>query len=202
LKKSTEVERDKYEYLWARGRYGGGRGAENQVPKLLELFKEKDIIEFGCGPGRAGLMLKYEGKSVIMTDIAENSLDRFVEQELDYDLIFKQGAAHEINVPAANHTFSSDLLEHIPPDMIDVSLDNIFKHTMKSSYHCIALQPDTHGPTNNMGQLHLTLEKPSWWKEKLEKYGQLGYHHIQYVEDKDNPEMVMLASTCVFEIIV
>ena len=73
----------------------------------------------------------------------------------------------EKHIPvAAEYGFCTDVMEHIPPDKVDVVLNNIL-HAAQSVWFSICLIPDDCGVL--IGEpLHLSVHPFEWWKKKFE----------------------------------
>lgn len=65
---------------------------------------------------------------------------------------------------------SSDVLEHVEPEMVDGTLDQLFNCANKAQFHHIACDPC--GLILPDGRnAHLTVEEPLWWLDKFERPG-------------------------------
>ena len=62
--------------------------------------------------------------------------------------------------------FCADVMEHIPPEFVDATLDNIAHVASKGGFFQIALSKDGCGALIG-DTLHLTVESPEWWMKKI-----------------------------------
>ena len=83
---SGNPEALKYGKLWNMPEYREYSPGEQHVPVFLEQAKPKpasQVIDFGCGSGRAGLMLAVlGGLRVTFVDFIRNCLDEDIEKAL------------------------------------------------------------------------------------------------------------------------
>jgi protein-tyrosine phosphatase len=169
----------KYGKLWEIPQYRETSPGESVVQLFLSLAKAKpmtDVIDFGCGTGRAALLMAalppqlYGSLRVTMIDFVRNSLDPEIQQALETQKHMLRFVKHDLEQPltmAAPLGFCADVMEHIPPDRVDQVLDNIL-HAAEHVFFAISTVPD------NMGELigetlHLTVQPFSWWLEKFQK---------------------------------
>jgi hypothetical protein len=60
------------------------------------------------------------------------------------------------------------VLEHIEPEQIDTVLEKLFTIGTKYQHHFIACHPSKKGLSDGRNA-HLIVEKPEWWKTKIEQ---------------------------------
>lgn len=176
---TKETEREKYESTWKKENYRHIAPAERDLQEFFKMVSMRmgwQVIDFGCGTGRAGIKLHQEGYSVLMLDIAENCLDEGVKEYIqglnpwgmdcnfqtaclwDDDLI--KFAPHKANI---GHCV--DVMEHLPEDKIDAVLENMAA-MCEQVYLQIALFPHVMDGV----ELHLTLKPAEWWIKKVGQY--------------------------------
>ena len=81
-----------------------------------------------------------------------------------------------------DYTFSTDVLEHIPLEMVEKTIKEIYRITRVETFHCIATVDDPNYPN-----VHLTIESIEWWK------GQFGKANGKQVDTHIvNPEEFLL----------
>lgn len=158
----------KYGKLWETTEYRKHSPGEYFVQYFLGQAKPKpgaSVIDFGCGSGRAGLKLKETGLSVTMLDFTKNCLDGKVRESLDRDLTFlKHDLTKKIPV-IAEYGYCTDVMEHIPPDDVNIVIDNILR-AAKHNFFAICTITDGYGKL--IGEkLHMTVEPYEWWQEKF-----------------------------------
>ena len=176
------TEQSKYTTMWDHAAYRRVAPGESHVEQFLRLYRpapDHVLCDFGAGTGRAALRLARDtGLPVTCLDFAANSLDAEVRAQLGERLRFRQ---HDLTTPVGEKFdagFCTDVLEHIKPSEVDCVLANIFTAARKV-YLAISTVPDVMGSV--IGEpLHLTVESPFWWHDKLESLGfRIDWSHYQ-----------------------
>ena len=167
-------EQEKYEKLWGgHPAYRAVAPGQLHADKFLEFAKptaQQTIIDYGCGTGRGALAIQRGcGAAVTMLDFADNCLDRQVAKQLGERFRF---CRHDLTKPlseVADLGYCTDVMEHVPPQDVDKVLTNIGT-AAKKVYFAISTVPDVMGAL--VGEpLHLTVESPFWWHDKLKEVG-------------------------------
>lgn len=166
----------KYGRLWEMPDYRKVSFGEHAAPKFLAQARPvpgAEVIDFGCGPGRAGLLMATLGRmKVTMVDFVRNCLDPEVREALTTQAEVLRFVKADLEQPlsvVAEYGFCADVLEHIPPDKVDQVLDNILK-AARHVYFTIATTADQMGAL--IGEpLHLTVQPFSWWLRKFNDRG-------------------------------
>jgi hypothetical protein len=158
-------EQEKYQRMWMYPEYREVAPGEDCISKFLEVVKPTgNVIDFGCGTGRASLKMKEAGLDVLLVDFASNSRDPeamdlpFVQWDLSEPMNFK-----------APHGYCTDVMEHIPPSQVDSVIQNILS-CVKDAFFQISLVPDKLGELIDH-PLHLSVHPHEWWVEKFESLG-------------------------------
>lgn len=169
------TEQQKYERMWALPEYRAfspGEEAANTFLAQAKPLKDSTCIDFGCGTGRGGLMIALFGNMIVtLVDFAANALDPEVQGATvtqPHRISWLQADLHK-GVPAyAGYGYCTDVMEHIPPEEVDVVLHNIFKSATHVFFqisctedHCGALIDE---------DLHLTIQPYSWWLKKMREH--------------------------------
>ena len=163
-------EAQKYGRLWSMPQYRAI--APGEVFSELFLVKAdprvgSHVIDFGCGTGRGAKKLHDAGMKVTMLDFARNCLDEKVKARLNESLQFVK---HDLCNPSpviAEYGVCMDVMEHIPPEKVNVVLENIL-HAAKSCFFSISTTEDMCGRL--IGEtLHVSLHDFAWWQEKFKE---------------------------------
>ena len=159
-------EAEKYGKLWATPEYRAVSPGEEIVPIFMNVAKPKvgsEIIDFGCGTGRASMAFAKHGLNVKMVDFVANCLDDIVRDKLGNRFV-KLDLEKPLPI-AAEYGYCVDTMEHIPPDKVDTVLNNILL-AAKHVFFAIPNGPDILGRMIGE-QLHLTQHDFQWWKQKF-----------------------------------
>jgi hypothetical protein len=165
-------EAQKYGRLWTHAEYRTVAPGEQHAQLFLQVAKPRagaHLIDFGCGTGRGALMLALVGGlRVTMIDFVNNCLDDDIRPMLEtqsHTLGFLKRDLEVGPLPNAEYGYCTDVMEHIPPDKIDLVLNNILlaaRHVFFSistiDDHCGSLIGET---------LHLTVQPFAWWLERF-----------------------------------
>jgi SAM-dependent methyltransferase len=156
-----QIEREKYARIWSHKEYSDNSPGERLVPYFLKhvpFTPGDDLIDLGCGTGRAGAALGREGLQVYL-------FDHVNAVEFGIHLPFIEGNLWEpFDLFGFDWFYCCDVMEHIPPEKVDRVLDNIAALATKGGFFQIALFPDEW-----FGEvLHLTVESSDWWTKKLQ----------------------------------
>lgn len=155
-----------YEKVWQHEAYRRFAPGEWRADHFCELAKPSGkVIDFGCGTGRGATRIAaLTGCEVLGLDFARNCLDEGVGIELrQHDL------RDPISGPPADFGYCTDVMEHIAPEDVDRVITNIISAARKV-YFNISTVPDALGVL--VGEpLHLTVESPYWWHDKLSSLG-------------------------------
>jgi len=155
-------EKEKYTNAWQVGAEGQSRTEEHIIKYLLNLDKNYKILELGCGNGYGVNYLRTNGFNVYGMDITSQVFNGspYLVQGCLWDLPFKDNEF--------DFVFSVDVLEHLPPNQVELAIKEIIRITKIKTLHCIATFKD-----NRKGFIfHLTVQPIEWWKEKFNELNQ------------------------------
>ena len=114
----------------------------------------KTVLDFGCGKG---------------------TMKPYLEQRCDVEVFeYDPGIPGKDTFPTGQFdmVISSDVLEHVEPDLLDDTIKQLEKLTRWVMCHDIACSPTgkLFGEGPYKGQdLHLIVEEPSWWRKKFKE---------------------------------
>ena len=117
---------------------------------LLDNNSFSSILDFGAGKGNVTntLIVEYPNTKIH-----------------SYDPV-----TYDIPLPdSVDVVYSSDVLEHIEPDLLDNTLEELFDRAEQYQYHLIACHPAKKKLSDGRNA-HLIIEEPEWWKRKLKKF--------------------------------
>ena len=144
------------------------------VREIMNRPYVKTILDFGCGKGT-------------MKEYIQNALP-------DRDLVISEydpGIPGKDTLPGGQFdmVITSDVLEHVEPHLLDNVIRQLEEYTRWVLFNDIACFPTfkTFGEGPYIGQdLHLTVEKPDWWREKFQKVCGLHEHSYTWREKQSN----------------
>lgn len=162
-----EHEREKYRKMWAFPQYRTYSPGEEGVSWFLEHIVSRpgdDLIDLGCGTGRAGRALADKGFNVTLLDFCFEAVDVS-------GLIFINANLWDLprELPTFDWIYCADVLEHIPPEFVGATLQNMARITGQGGYLQIATGPDGCGSLIDE-TLHLTVQPAAWWHTQVSKY--------------------------------
>lgn len=169
-------ERDKYKKMWDIPAYRNFSPGEESAMTFLAQAKplpDSEVIDFGCGTGRGGLMLGLFGNmKVTLLDFADNCLDEDVANACvtqPHRIKFIEGDLTRPIGLFASYGYCTDVMEHIPPADVDRVLDHILASAQHVFFQICTVE-DHFGQA--IGEhLHLTVEPYKWWLKKLRDHG-------------------------------
>jgi len=154
--------------LHDKSSFGSGAEIPQIVKKILDSGEVKSFLDFGSGKG-------YLSQSI-------------AEAYPNIKLYTYDPVTSPIELPdQVDLTYSSDVLEHVEPDLLEQTLTDLFNRTTMYQYHLIACHPAKKKLSDGRNA-HLIIEDPKWWKQKLKKYNWLfEYEDItqRYIERFD-----------------
>ena len=145
------ISKDYQEQLKALHNKVDSFGKRSKLPpefkKLLDSHNFNSVLDFGAGKGLLSKTLKQEYPNL---------------KVYSYDPVtFNNPLPDSVDV-----VYSSDVLEHVEPELLDDTIEDLFNRTEKYHYHLIACHP-AKKKLNDGRNAHLIIEEPNWWKEKL-----------------------------------
>lgn len=130
----------------------GSYGAVWAMPALeiAERRECKTILDYGCGKGEFGRLMREATDSVAV---------------VDYDPAIEG----KTFAPPCDLIVCTDVLEHVEPECLDDVLRHICHIATKAVFFNIATRPaEKHLPDGR--NAHLIIQPAHWWKGQIEKY--------------------------------
>ena len=133
-----------------QGSFGNSKKIDPMFKELLDNYNIKSILDFGCGKGEISVTIQkmYPGIEVIPYDPVTAPID--LPKKID--------CIH-----------SSDVLEHIEPEHLDNTLQDLFDRSTKWQYHLIACSPAKKKLSDGRNA-HLIIKEPDWWINKIKTF--------------------------------
>jgi SAM-dependent methyltransferase len=161
---TTASERLKYKRMWALPGYSvtsPGLAMVDYFLQSVEWERGEVVLDAGCGTGRAAMKLKANGLNAIGLDFVD------AREPASKDLAFIDACLWEAKgIPKFDWVFCADVMEHLPNEHVEATLNNLSRATVKGGLFQIALFHDGYG--KYIGEtLHLTVQPPEWWMEKI-----------------------------------
>jgi trans-aconitate methyltransferase len=134
--------------LHERKTFGNRSKIPSEVLRCIEEYDVKSILDFGCGKGLVVAALKetFPNLTVYGYDPGRDGYDSLPD---NVDMII-----------------STDVLEHIEPELLNETLLDLARRTNKVMYHLIACHPAKKSLPDGRNA-HLIVETPQWWKNRL-----------------------------------
>lgn len=125
------------------------------VCHFIVFIKAKTILDFGSGKGTLGKMVC-------------NELRKFKNfRDLNW-INYDPGIQAFLNLPkkAVDIVVCLDVLEHVEPELINVTIETIYSLTKHLGIFAISLKESIIDNKN----MHLIVEKKEWWLNKFKQY--------------------------------
>ena len=173
-----------YNDLYSRGYHSKGFAGNNLLDFLVDnctLNKNNRVLDIGCSNGTGVSKINSLVNSNICygIDPADKAIQMCIKKNPNNDDRFKVGALPNIPFDDGyfNVIFSSDVIEHILPEDIEESLQDIYRVATKDCniFLNIRLVPESHRPANwkpvyeinNLENLHTGLISSDEWFIKI-----------------------------------
>ena len=178
-----------YEKLYANHSYHSDPKITHALPMIAALLapafggraQSTRVLDVGCSHG-AGVQHLWElgfrasGVDLAPTAVAMATRLRVPRQGSEScgaegEACFKQGSAAAIPWPNASFDaiLSTDVLEHVPVELVPTVVDEFTRVARAALFLVIALNPE--GQKTNLGVLHETVEPADWWRSRFEGDG-------------------------------
>lgn len=130
--------------------FGAKKHIPDDVKACIEKYQIKSILDFGCGKGFVLEELKKEYPSL---------------QVYGYDPAKEE---YSILPDSVDMIISTDVLEHIEPELLNQTLGELLLRCNKIMYHLIACHPAKKILSDGRNA-HLIIEDSAWWKRTIEQ---------------------------------
>jgi len=161
----NDRERAKYQEIYEREPSYGGRNYGKAAVEFLRGGKVEMLCDIGCGKADFGRLVLSEGLAWVVSafDIAAPA------PVLAPGLWFTNAPAHRLPLPdaSADVLTAFDVLEHIPPDLLDATLAEFVRVTKPGGRWIFSISFTPSGRTVQGDNLHLSVHPREWWLDKL-----------------------------------
>lgn len=166
----NDRERSKYQEIYAREPSYGGRNYGKAALEFLRGSTVTMLCDIGCGKADFGKMVLSEDLAALVyaVDIAAPRPASTPE-----GMLFINEPAHRLSLPDASVDVLTafDVLEHIPPDLLDATLAEFVRVTKPGGRWIFSISFTPSGRTVQGDNLHLSVHPHEWWLDKLLLYG-------------------------------
>jgi hypothetical protein len=136
------------EILHDKKSFGAAGNPPAKVHELLNLDNVNSILDFGAGKGNTSKRIKQDYPDITLYTYDPVTFPIYLPKTVDM-------------------IYSSDVLEHIEPSLIDETLADLFSRAQEYQYHLIACHPAKKTLSDGRNA-HLIIEDPDWWKQKIQ----------------------------------
>lgn len=162
----AQIEREKYLRVYGSKKYSTHSPHWRCLTRVREEIEpHKEYANFGCGSGLLDRFLLETSRGILVDHV--NALLPEVAQHPNLAKFVEASLFEEFEHFEVPYAVSTDVMEHIPPEKVDVVLDNIARRTPECFFQ-ISLDPTSEKKAIKYGgHLHLTVETPEWWRQRL-----------------------------------
>jgi hypothetical protein len=162
-------------------------GRNENIPKsVVRILEEKNItsfLDYGAGKGLTSRTMNTSYPNIKLHTYDPATFPGPLPEQVEF-------------------TYSSDVLEHIEPDLLDTTIQDLCNRTTRYQYHLIACHPAKKALSDGRNA-HLIIEKPEWWKSKLDNLQGWNIIHEdtteRYAKVKKGPALYVLKYIVILE---
>lgn len=176
----NKKEKDKYQEIWQKHNdYSSPNCIEFAKYIILPIhgiINEGRCLDLGCGNGNTVQWLLNHfidayGIDITLLGVKKRVGDDYFNNKLKVRFCESPIWAMPYGDNLFHYTFSTDFLEHIPPEKVEESIKEIIRVTRVKTIHCIATFP---GNEYFGHKTHLTIKPLAWWLKLFEKHNSKG----------------------------
>lgn len=173
-KGSKSGYKDSFLNLWWNGRWC------QCFNKIIPLH-DKKLLDLGCGIGGFVTMSLLFGADSYGIDLSKYAIEKYQTEcqrlQLPFDRCF-EGSCHDLSRwsdESFDIIYSNQVFEHVPEELIDTLVKEIFRVAKKNAILWFALQfaysQEHREELQKLDKTHITLYSHQWWDEKFKKIG-------------------------------
>lgn len=170
----AEIERNKYEAMWAMPGYATNSPGEQLVSIFLDMAKPMmrgTVLDAGCGSGKGALALKTAGFTVHLCDITASGVLPEAQDLPFTEVCLWDEVKREVG-GCSDWVYCCDVLEHIPEAFTMLVVSRLLDVARHGLFLNISTVADTHGIW--IGEtLHHTVKPFIWWRDQLREVGRV-----------------------------
>lgn len=168
-----EVERDKYAELWGSvDAYGHGSPGERHVDLFLDMAETRlaeSILDAGCGSGKGAIALRARGfADLTLCDLTDEGVAPAAQALPFITACLWSNLARQVG--HRDWVYCCDVMEHIPPAFVALTLQRLLDVSRRGVFLSIALTPDNFGAWVG-AHLHQSVFPFVWWRDLLRELG-------------------------------
>jgi hypothetical protein len=145
---SSEYKKQLQE-LQDKQKFNSGLVKYPDVKQFVELYNPTSLLDYGCSHGRLISQLKIDFPNI--------DIDGFDPAVPEFEVINKQ---------SYDCIISNDVIEHIEPEFLDQTLEQMQKLFKNYAWFIIACYPAKKSLADGRNA-HLIIESPNWWLDKI-----------------------------------
>jgi SAM-dependent methyltransferase len=131
----------------------------DNIKELIDIYQVGSILDYGSGKGNQYTVDKihethFNNIMPTLYDIGVDGIDVLPNDTFDM-------------------VISTDVLEHIPEDLIPNALEEIYNRAKKCVYLAICNTENTKSKFSNGEGVHLTCKKGIWWINKIKPHAKV-----------------------------
>jgi hypothetical protein len=154
--------------LHGREKFSSGLIKYVEIKKFIELYQPKSLLDYGCSTGKLIEQLKIDFPNINPLDGFDPAVPMFdTIKEKSYDCII-----------------SNDVIEHIEPEFLDQTLEQMQELFKSCAWFIIACYPAKKQLLDGRNA-HLIIESPEWWISKIQSIfskSSINYYEITEIE--------------------
>lgn len=173
----TDQYKQELQRLQTENKFKGLLGKYDPINKFVQKYNPTSIIDYGCAHGRLIDQLKLDFPEIDIIEGYDPGVPRF----------------ENIKHSTYECLISNDVIEHVEPSMLDITLEKMEMLYTKSAWLIIACYPAKKFLSDGRNA-HLTIETPEWWLKKISslfKNSKIVWQSIEYVNNKPELRVVL-----------